>query len=148
MTTNPSPTPPLPTWINNSSRKRHLRGDGCPHQRRQVLRSRWFTLPACGLIHGLVVVATLLSPCCCRRCWASLPWPKTWWIMHVTQFAGYTATVIFATGDLFIDPAVTDYKNDGIGTFAPQRRTTTTLLDHFGLTADGKPTLTATPARC
>ena len=54
--------------------------------------------------------------------------------------AGYTATVIYATGDS-IDAAVTDYKNDGTDSnFARRSGEHHDGMHYFGLTADGKPT--------
>ncbi len=55
--------------------------------------------------------------------------------------AGYTATVIYATGDP-IDAAVTDYKNDGTDSnFGRRSGDHHDGMHYFGLTADGKPTL-------
>ena len=57
--------------------------------------------------------------------------------------AGYTATVIYATGDS-IDPAVSDYKNDGTDdNFGRRSGDQHDGMHYFGLTADGKPTLTS-----
>ena len=57
--------------------------------------------------------------------------------------AGYTATVIYATGDS-IDPAVGDYKNDGTDdNFGRRSGDQHDGMHYFGLTADGKPTLTS-----
>jgi uncharacterized protein len=62
---------------------------------------------------------------------------------QITVPAGYTATVIFATGDS-IDPAVTDYKNDGTDTnFGRRSGEHHDGMHYFGLTADGKPTLSS-----
>jgi uncharacterized protein len=59
---------------------------------------------------------------------------------RVTVPAGYTATVIYATGDA-IDPAVTDYRNDGTDSnFARRSGEHHDGMWYFGLTADGKPT--------
>jgi uncharacterized protein len=56
---------------------------------------------------------------------------------------GYTATVIYATGDS-IDPAVPDYKNDGTDTnFGRRSGEHHDGMHYFGLTTDGKPTLTS-----
>ncbi|MET0542449.1 MAG: alkaline phosphatase PhoX [Variovorax sp.] len=56
--------------------------------------------------------------------------------------AGYTATVIYATGDS-IDPAVSDYKNDGTDdNFARRSGDQHDGMHFFGLTADGKPSQT------
>lgn len=56
--------------------------------------------------------------------------------------AGYTATVIYATGDP-IDATVTDYKNDGTDdNFARRSGDHHDGMHYFGLTADSKPTLT------
>lgn len=58
---------------------------------------------------------------------------------RVTVPAGYTATVIYATGDS-IDPAVTDYRNDGTDSnFARRSGDHHDGMHYFGLTADGKP---------
>jgi secreted PhoX family phosphatase len=55
---------------------------------------------------------------------------------------GYTATVIYATGDS-IDPAVSDYKNDGTDdNFGRRSGDQHDGMHFFGLTGDGKPTLT------
>jgi uncharacterized protein len=55
---------------------------------------------------------------------------------------GYTATVIYATGDS-IDAAVSDYKNDGTdNNFGRRSGEHHDGMHYFGLTADGKPTLT------
>ncbi len=51
--------------------------------------------------------------------------------------AGYTATVIYATGDS-IDPAVADYKNDGSdGNFARRAGDHHDAISYFGLNAAG-----------
>jgi secreted PhoX family phosphatase len=53
--------------------------------------------------------------------------------------AGYTATVIYATGDS-IDAAVPDYRNDGTdGNFARRSGDQHDGMHYFGLSADGKP---------
>ncbi|MDM0052607.1 PhoX family phosphatase [Variovorax sp. J22R115] len=58
--------------------------------------------------------------------------------------AGYTATVIYATGDS-IDPAVTDYKNDGSDdTFGRRSGDQHDGMHYFGLTPDSKPSLSST----
>ena len=55
--------------------------------------------------------------------------------------AGYSATVIYATGDS-IDPAVSDYKNDGTDSnFGRRSGEHHDGMHYFGLTVDGKPTL-------
>jgi uncharacterized protein len=54
---------------------------------------------------------------------------------------GYTATVIYATGDS-IDPAVSDYRNDGTDiNFGRRSGEHHDGMHYFGLTADGRPTL-------
>jgi uncharacterized protein len=54
---------------------------------------------------------------------------------------GYTATVIYATGDS-IDSAVSDYKNDGTdNNFARRSGEHHDGMHYFGLSADGKPAL-------
>jgi uncharacterized protein len=61
----------------------------------------------------------------------------------LTVPSGYTATVIYATGDS-IDPAVPDYKNDGTDTnFGRRSGEHHDGMHYFGLTTDGKPTLTS-----
>lgn len=56
---------------------------------------------------------------------------------QVVVAAGYTATVIYATGDS-IDPAVTDYRNDGSdGNFARRAGDHHDGMHYFGLAADG-----------
>jgi uncharacterized protein len=61
----------------------------------------------------------------------------------VTVPSGYTATVIFATGDS-IDSAVTAYKNDGTDSnFGRRSGEHHDGMHYFGLTTDGKPTLTS-----
>ncbi|MEJ8845201.1 PhoX family protein [Variovorax rhizosphaerae] len=58
--------------------------------------------------------------------------------------AGYTATVIYATGDS-IDPAVGDYRNDGTDAdFARRSGDQHDGMHFFGLTPDGKPSVSAT----
>jgi uncharacterized protein len=62
---------------------------------------------------------------------------------QITVPSGYTATVLYATGDS-IDPAVTDYKNDGTDdNFGRRSGEHHDGMHYFGLTADGKPTLTS-----
>ena len=57
--------------------------------------------------------------------------------------AGYTATVIYATGDS-IDNAVSDYKNDGTdGNFARRSGDHHDGMHFFGLTAAGTPAVTS-----
>ena len=59
---------------------------------------------------------------------------------RITVPDGYTATVIYATGDS-IDNAVSDYKNDGTDSnFARRSGEHHDGMHYFGLTADGKPT--------
>lgn len=61
----------------------------------------------------------------------------------LTLADGYTATVIYATGDS-IDPAVTDYKNDGTDSnFARRSGEHHDGMHYFGLTTDNKPTLSS-----
>ena len=63
---------------------------------------------------------------------------------RITVPAGYTATVIYATGDS-IDPAVTDYKNDGSDdTFGRRSGDQHDGMHYFGLTPDSKPSLSST----
>ncbi|MGJ7509528.1 PhoX family protein [Variovorax sp. GT1P44] len=63
---------------------------------------------------------------------------------RITVPAGYTATVIYATGDS-IDPAVTDYKNDGTDdTFGRRSGDQHDGMHYFGLTPDSKPSLSST----
>ncbi|WP_218509572.1 PhoX family phosphatase [Variovorax sp. dw_308] len=58
--------------------------------------------------------------------------------------AGYTATVIYATGDS-IDPAVGDYRNDGTDAdFARRSGDQHDGMHFFGLTPDGKPSVSST----
>lgn len=58
---------------------------------------------------------------------------------RITVPAGYTATVIYATGDS-IDPAVGDYKNNGTDdTFGRRSGDQHDGMHYFGLGADGKP---------
>lgn len=58
---------------------------------------------------------------------------------RVTVPEGYTATVIYATGDS-IDPTVSDYKNDGTdGNFARRSGDHHDGIHFFGLTAAGMP---------
>ncbi|MGB4115423.1 MAG: PhoX family phosphatase [Polaromonas sp.] len=58
---------------------------------------------------------------------------------RVTVPEGYTATVIYATGDS-IDPTVSDYKNDGTdGNFARRSGDHHDGIHFFGLTAAGLP---------
>ena len=62
---------------------------------------------------------------------------------RITVPAGYTATVIFATGDS-IDPAVTDYQNNGSDSnFARRSGDHHDGMHYFGLDAAGAPTLTS-----
>jgi len=62
---------------------------------------------------------------------------------QVSVPAGYTATVIYATGDS-IDPAVTDYQNNGSDSnFARRSGEHHDGMHYFGLGSDGKPTLTS-----
>ena len=62
---------------------------------------------------------------------------------RVTVPEGYTATVIYATGDS-IDPAVTEYKNDGTdGNFARRSGDHHDGIHFFGLTAAGMPSTTS-----
>jgi uncharacterized protein len=62
---------------------------------------------------------------------------------QITVPAGYTATVIYATGDS-MDPAVTDYKNDGTDdNFGRRSGEHHDGMHYFGLTTDGKPTLSS-----
>ncbi|MEO7547798.1 MAG: alkaline phosphatase PhoX, partial [Ramlibacter sp.] len=62
---------------------------------------------------------------------------------RITVPAGYTATVIYATGDS-IDPAVSDYRNDGSDSnFSRRSGEHHDGMHYFGLTADGKPTLSS-----
>ncbi|RZJ20428.1 MAG: DUF839 domain-containing protein, partial [Haliea sp.] len=57
--------------------------------------------------------------------------------------AGYTANVIYATGDS-IDPAVSDYKNDGTDAdFDRRSGDHHDGMHYFGLSADGKPAPTS-----
>ncbi|MBH2010867.1 MAG: DUF839 domain-containing protein [Xanthomonadaceae bacterium] len=59
---------------------------------------------------------------------------------RVTVPEGYTATVIYATGDA-IDPVVGDYKNDGSDSnFGRRSGDHHDGMHYFGLSADGKPT--------
>ena len=58
---------------------------------------------------------------------------------RVTVPEGYTATVIYATGDS-IDASVSDYKNDGSdGNFGRRSGDHHDGMHYFGLSADGKP---------
>ncbi len=60
---------------------------------------------------------------------------------RITVPAGYTATVIYATGDP-IDPGVADYKNDGTdNNFARRSGDHHDGMHYFGLTAGGQPAL-------
>ena len=62
---------------------------------------------------------------------------------RVTVPEGYTATVIYATGDS-IDPAVPDYKNDGTdGNFARRAGDHHDGIHFFGLNAAGLPSTTS-----
>jgi uncharacterized protein len=61
----------------------------------------------------------------------------------LTVPAGYTATVIYATGDS-IDATVSDYKNDGSdNNFARRSGEHHDGMHYFGLSADGRPTVTS-----
>ena len=61
---------------------------------------------------------------------------------RITVPAGYTATVIYATGDS-IDPAVSDYKNDGTDSnFARRAGDHHDGMHFFGLSAAGMPDFT------
>jgi len=58
---------------------------------------------------------------------------------RITVPVGYTATVIYATGDT-LDPAVSDYKNDGTdGNFGRRSGDHHDGMHYFGLTASGQP---------
>ena len=62
---------------------------------------------------------------------------------RVTVPEGYTATVLYATGDS-IDPTVPDYKNDGTdGNFAKRAGDHHDGIHFFGLTAAGLPSTTS-----
>ena len=62
---------------------------------------------------------------------------------NVVVPAGYTASVIYATGDS-MDATVTDYKNDGTDSnFARRSGDHHDGMHYFGLTTDGKPTLSS-----
>jgi secreted PhoX family phosphatase len=62
---------------------------------------------------------------------------------RVTVPPGYTATVIYATGDS-IDANVSDYRNDGTdGNFARRSGDQHDGMHYFGLSADGKPAATS-----
>jgi len=62
---------------------------------------------------------------------------------RVTVPEGYTASVIYATGDS-IDPSVPDYKNDGTdGNFARRAGDHHDGIHFFGLTAAGTPSYTS-----
>ena len=62
---------------------------------------------------------------------------------RITVPDGYTATVIFATGDT-IDASVSDYRNDGTDSnFARRSGEHHDGMHYFGLTAEGNPTLSS-----
>lgn len=62
---------------------------------------------------------------------------------RITVPEGYTATVIFATGDT-IDASVSDYKNDGSDSnFARRSGEHHDGMHYFGLSAEGNPTLSS-----
>ncbi len=131
---------------NNPSRNPRLNDVMAVHlQRRDVLRSGvgalaaaslgGFSLTACG--GGDDSPAPLLPPVLGFTAVAKSLADQ------VTVPAGYTATVIYATGDS-IDPAVTDYQNNGTDSnFARRSGEHHDGMHYFGLTAAGLPSQTS-----
>ena len=134
---------------NNPSANSHLQDVMAAHMgRRQVLRSGvgalataslgGMALTACGGGDDNVAApAPLLPPVLGFTAVAKEL------VDRVTVPTGYTATVIFATGDS-IDPAVNEYQNNGNDSnFARRSGDHHDGMHYFGLDASGAPTLTS-----
>ncbi|MEO5793810.1 MAG: alkaline phosphatase PhoX [Rhodoferax sp.] len=134
---------------NNSSPNGHLQDVMAAHMgRRQVLRSGvgalataslgGLGLTACGGGDDDVAEAAPLLPPVLGFTAVAKDL-----VDRVTVPAGYTATVIYATGDS-IDPTVTDYQNNGTDSnFARRSGDHHDGMHYFGLGTDGKPSLTS-----
>ena len=134
---------------NNSSANGHLQDVMASHMgRRQVLRSGvgalataslgGLGLTACGGgDNGVAEAAPVLPPVLGFTAVAKDL------VDRVTVPAGYTATVIYATGDS-IDPTVTDYQNNGSDSnFARRSGDHHDGMHYFGLSTTGTPSVTS-----